>query len=199
MQEEAERARAIERLSPSCLGAPPGARLRLNASAEQLQDHLAVLVGDGERLHAELLLNLKRLETRRLLVHVAASTSEPTPFVIASERLETKSFCRSMRALAAPRSLAAVMTSARAASPIWTYSWSVVWSAAASVNVEMSSVVTEAVEPPAVRSLSRRPPVAPEVCVSNRMVLVVSMSIVPVVTKPAESRVNEATTFLVAL
>src|SRR3954466_14641890 len=198
MQEEAERARAIERLSPSCLGAPPGARLRLNASAEQLQDHLAVLVGDGWRLHAELLLNLKRLETRRLLVHVGVH-QRADPLRDRVREVGDEVLLQVDASLGGAKVARSGDDVGESRIGDLNYSWSVVWSAAASVNVEMSSVVTEAVEPPAVRSLSRRPPVAPEVCVSNRMVLVVSMSIVPVVTKPAESRVNEATTFLVAL
>ena len=45
-------------------------RQRLNFLLEELQDHLAVLVGDRERLHAELLLRLQSLQAGRGLVHV---------------------------------------------------------------------------------------------------------------------------------
>src|SRR6185436_13525343 len=40
------------------------------SAAEQRQDRLRVAVGDRQRLNAELLLDLKGLQTGRLLVHV---------------------------------------------------------------------------------------------------------------------------------
>lgn len=40
---------------------------------EELQDHLRVLIGDGKRLHAKLLLCLQSLETGRGLVHICVN------------------------------------------------------------------------------------------------------------------------------
>jgi hypothetical protein len=40
---------------------------------EQLENDLAVLVGDGERLNAELLLRLQGLQARRGFVHVGVN------------------------------------------------------------------------------------------------------------------------------
>lgn len=48
------------------------ASLRLDLSAaEQFQDHLTVLIGYRQRLHAQLLLHLERLESRGFVIHVS--------------------------------------------------------------------------------------------------------------------------------
>lgn len=52
-------------------GTPEGAPFRRSqALAEQREDLLAILVGNAEGLHAELLLHLKGLQPRRFLIHI---------------------------------------------------------------------------------------------------------------------------------
>ena len=90
--------------------APRGARsFRSRDLLEERQDALAVLVGDRQRLHAELLLNLERLQTGGLRVHVgvdeladAAVTESISDF--------TKSVLFWTRFLIAPRSAADWLT-----------------------------------------------------------------------------------------